>query len=139
VIRSGYGVGNATDSALGKKFTGQYFDLFAPFMTTAFARIVLELGVFGLLLVLALMWMVYRDCRVVANLDDGVVGSLGAALAGITVVIVVTFVYRDLMNQMSMSFLFWFYAGLVSAHRMRVTISMRHRERTDSSSSVGNE
>ncbi len=133
----GFGVGNATDSALGSAFVGRYADVFAPFMTTAFARIVLELGVLGLSLVLALMWMIYRDCRVVANLDDGILGALGAALAGITAVMVVTLVYRDLTNQMSMSFLFWFYAGLVSAHRMRASIAMRQHERTVEGSLVG--
>jgi hypothetical protein len=117
----GFGIGNASESALGAAFSGTYGDLFAPFMTTAFARIVLELGVLGLALVLGLMWMILQDCRVVARSDVGLFGALGAAIAGVTAVIFLSMIYRDLTSQISMSFLFWFYAGLVSAYRMRVS------------------
>jgi len=127
----GYGIGNASDSALGAGFAGRYFMLFEPFMTNAFARITLELGLTGFGLVLTLMWMVYRDGRVVARLEDGAMGAIGAAMAGITAVFVVVIAYRDVTGQMSLSFVYWFYAGLVSAHRMRMFHLGREGEHPD--------
>lgn len=124
----GYGIGNASDSALGHSFSGRYNRLFGPFVSTSFARMVLELGLLGLGLVLAVMWLIYRDARAVANSRDNFIGALAAGWAGVTVVIGIAILYNDVIRQTSLSYLYWYFSGLVAAERMRrslVQVPMR--------------
>jgi hypothetical protein len=121
----GYGIGNASDSALGAKYIGRHFETFRLFMNNAFARLVLELGLLGLLLVLFLKWLIVRDAFAVARRMDDLVGAVAAGMAGITTVVALSIVYKDLTGHMSMSFVFWYLAGLVCAHRMRTSVEAR--------------
>lgn len=120
----GLGVGNVSDSALGIQFVGEHFQRFRPFLRHAFASITLELGVFGFVLVLALFWCVYSDSVMVARRDSGFWGAFAAAIAGATAVVTVSMIYKDLVTHISMSFLFWYFSGLVAAHRMRLAASV---------------
>ena len=121
----GYGIGNVSESALGIHYTGEQFHRFRLFMTIAFARITLELGLLGMLLVFMLMLSIYSDSLRVARLDQGVLSAVAAGMAGATVVVLVSIVYKDLTGQISMSFLFWYFAGLIAAQRMRIAAPSR--------------
>jgi hypothetical protein len=116
----GYGIGNVSKSALGRGFTGQYFSKFDPFLTTAFARVVFELGVLGMALVYAFMWLIYVDARAVARRRDDMVGALAAGWTGVVAIIVLSTVYKDLIIQTSLPYLFWYFSGLIAAARMRI-------------------
>ena len=122
----GYGVGNASNSSLGTQFVGEQYPKFSIFMIHAFARITLELGIVGLALVLILMWLVFVDALKVARRDDGIFGVVAAGMVGAVVIVAVSIVYKDLIGQLSMSFLFWYLAGLVAAQRMRIA-AVAHR------------
>ena len=106
--------------------SAKQYQKFSLFMVHAFARITLELGVFGLLLVLILMWSVLvgriesRAARR-RHLRSRCRGHGRAR----RLVVVVSIVYKDLIGQMSMSFLFWYFAGLVAAQRMRIAAASR--------------
>ena len=65
----GLGIGNASDSSLGPNFTGKYFHKFAPFLKSAAALFILEIGLLGLALVLTIDYLIYRDSRAVAETD----------------------------------------------------------------------
>ena len=126
----GYGLGNATDSALGAGFSGKYFKLYKPFLITGFARILLELGVVGLFLTLLVHWMIFRDCLVVARHGVGIKRPLAAGWAGITAIMAVTIPYIDNLVMTSLMFLFWFFSGMIAAERMRLaTVALEDRER----------
>ena len=116
----GYGMGNASQSSLGEAFTGRYFDIYGQLTETSFGRVLMELGVFGLILVFTLMWLVYRDALVVARRDEGLRGSMAAGWAGVTAVFVICIPYTEIIAMTSLSFLFWYFAGLVAAERMRI-------------------
>ena len=115
----GYGIGNVSDSALGRSFVGDRYKAFAPFLVTSIARLILELGFLGLGLVLTLMLLIWQDCRVVARQGDSVVTALAAAWVGVTVIIGLSLVYKDIVIQTSISYLFWYFSGLIAAARMR--------------------
>jgi hypothetical protein len=121
----GLGIGNASSSALGLQYAGEHYWKFSQFMTHGFAHITLELGIFGLLLVIALLACIYSDSAIVSRHDDGFFGALAAGVAGATVVIALSLIYKDLITHISMSFLFWYFAGLVAAHRMRIVVASR--------------
>lgn len=121
----GVGMGNATESSLGREFTGRYFDLLEPFLYTTFTSLLTELGAFGLSLVLVLMWLVLQDSRYVAARGDGLVSALAAGWTGVVAVFVAGFLYKDLIPHESLSCLFWLFAGVIAAERMRIEHAMR--------------
>jgi hypothetical protein len=111
----GYGIGNVSDSALGKGFVGRYFNVLGPFAKISLSLILLELGLIGLVLVLALMWQIASDSRTVARRTDGVVGALAAGWVGVTLIMVAATLYIPVIAQSSLSYLFWFFSGVVAA------------------------
>jgi hypothetical protein len=116
----GLGIGNASDSALGVQFVGRYYKVFEPFLLSGFARLVLELGVLGVALVMLLYWLIFTDSRIVAAYDNNQKGALAAGWTGVTAVFAVSTFYKDLITFEALSCLFWFYAGLIAAERMRI-------------------
>ena len=117
----GLGIGNASNSSLGDKFTGRYFGLYEPFLVSAFARIVLELGLLGFGLLMILFWNIFADCRAVAARDAGLIGSLAAGFAGVAAIMAIALFYKDIVSHVSLSFLFWYLTGLIAASRMRLS------------------
>lgn len=115
----GYGMGNASDSSLGHGFVGEHFDVFSRFLVIGFSRLLLELGVLGTLLVFTVFWLVYQDARAVARHRDDIVGALAAGWVSVTIVMGVCIFYKDLIVQTSVSYLFWYFSGLIAASRMR--------------------
>jgi len=118
----GLGLGNASRSGLGDGFKGRYADLFERFLSTAFSRIVLELGVLGLAFLMLLLWLILTDARYVAARAVGLKGSLAAGWAGVTLVMVTSVFYKDITAHAALSFPFWYLSGLVAAERMRLTV-----------------
>jgi len=115
----GYGIGNVSNSAMGRAFVGKYNGMFDPFLITSFARLALELGLLGMGLVCALMWLIWQDCWIVARQSSDDPGTLAAAWVGVTGVIGLTIFYKDIIIYASLSYLFWYFSGLVAAARMR--------------------
>jgi hypothetical protein len=115
----GLGVGNVSNSALGIQFEGRYFQRFAPFLKSAASRILLELGLVGIVSVLALYWLVFRDARRVAESDEGLIGAIALAWTGVVATMGLGLVYVDGIAAESLSVLFWYFSGLIAAHRVR--------------------
>jgi hypothetical protein len=116
----GVGIGNASEVALGSRFTGAYYRTYAPFLKSAASLFILEIGVLGLGLVLVLYVLIFRDARVVAETDDRIWGVLGAGWAGVTAVIVVATFYKNITGSEAISYLFWYFSGVIAAHRVRM-------------------
>lgn len=116
----GLGVGNASDSALGEQFTGEYFRRFEPFLQSTASVVMLELGVLGLALVLMLYFMIFRDARVVARRDPGLTGAFAVGWSGAVAVMALATFYTEMMASSALSFLFWYFSGVVMARRMRL-------------------
>jgi hypothetical protein len=116
----GLGIGSVTDSALGQAYVGRYRELFEPFLLTMFPRLVLELGVTGLLLVAALYVLIFSDSRRVAARGTGIMRAVALAWTAITIIMGFTIFYKDLLPVTSLSYLFWYFSGLVVAARMKL-------------------
>jgi hypothetical protein len=76
------------------------------------------------------MWHVYRDARSLAARSEGLTGAIGGGVAGITVVMVLSILYKDVVTQASLSYLYWYLAGVVAAACMRGTKSGMPRDGT---------
>jgi cell division protein FtsW (lipid II flippase) len=126
----GLGLGNASSSGFGEGFEGRYAALFEPFLSTAFARIVLELGVLGFVFLMCLLGLIFTDARYVAARAPGIKGALAAGWAGVGMVIAVSIFYKDITAHASLSLPFWYFSGLVAAERMRFALgheAVEHR------------
>jgi len=117
----GLGIGNASESSLGKAFTGKYAAIFSRITITAFSTFFLELGLLGTGLLFLLYWLIFRDTLFVARHDRGLFGALAVGWAGVTALIVVSTVYTNIQIFESLSFLFWFLSGLMTARRVHLS------------------
>lgn len=119
----GLGLGNASLTPLGPQYNGQYGLLFENFMALTATRLILETGIGGLAISLLLMWLVYRDARVVSDHDDGFRSAIAAGWVGISAVMVITVFYSDTVVCSVLSYLYWYLSGFVAAERMRCAMS----------------
>jgi len=126
----GLGIGNASNSPLGSRFAGDYFERYKVFLQSAASNFILEIGVLGLVLVLVTSYLVYRDARVVADTDDSITGALAAGWAGVVAVIAVSLFYKNITTSEAITYVFWFFSGTVAAHRVRLARAAHVEMRT---------
>jgi hypothetical protein len=124
----GLGIGNATHSSLGPQFIGAYFPLYSGFLVSSFSDFLLETGLFGTTLVFVLYWLIFRDSLTVARSDDSLTGWIAIGWAGVTALIVVATPYKAMHVYESLSFLFWYFSGLIAARRMRLAFAARQEQ-----------
>jgi hypothetical protein len=119
----GLGLGNASHSSLGKQFTGKYDTIYWNFVTTlSITAFLFELGLFGTALILLLHWMVLRDALYVSRRDSGLLGDLAPGYIGAWVTVTVGLAYLTVHTFESLSYMFWFFSGLIAARRKRLEV-----------------
>lgn len=126
----GFGIGNASDSALGPQFNGEYYSLFAHMRISSFTYVLLEHGILGVALVLFFHALVFRECLRIASTDSTLVGALAVGWAGVSVTMVMSLVYHNPIENVALSYLFWYFSGVLVAHRWRERINARDRSGT---------
>src|SRR5262249_13522050 len=108
----------------GSPYVGTYFTLLGRYTDcTAASQFLVEIGVVGLLLVLLLYWLIFRDSLAVAREDPSLIGSLALGWVGITAVITVATFYKNIVGFESLSYLFWYISGLIAARRTRLALA----------------
>jgi len=119
----GFGLGNASRSSLGPTFTGDYYGIYGRYTReTSMATFLLETGVLGAVLILWLHWLVFTDALFVARHDDGLIGTLALGSVAAIVVTTACLFYISLHIVESLSYMFWFYAGVIAATRERMRL-----------------
>jgi hypothetical protein len=86
---------------------------------------ILEIGIFGTALVFVLYWLVLRDSLAVARMDNSLTGWIAVGWAGVAVLVVVATPYKGMHTYGSVSYLFWYFSGLIAARRMRLAHAMQ--------------
>lgn len=119
----GLGIGNASVSSLGIEFQGKYGDIFKPYMQHTAARLLLEIGLFGSGLVLILMFMLFRDAYLVST-SGGLHGAIAVGWMGVVALLTPAMFYKDIMAAAGITFPFWYFSGLIAAHRMRLGLRL---------------
>jgi hypothetical protein len=120
----GVGIGNGSGSAAGSATTGAYYELFGRYTeTSSAAQFLVEIGVLGLGLVLLLYWFIYRDALAVALQDQSIFGALALGWLGTTAVMAVGTFYKTMHYFDSLSYLFWYFSGVIAARRMQLTLA----------------
>jgi len=116
----GLGLGNASTSNLGQAFSGNYAGLFKSFVILSATVFILEVGLLGTALVFLLYWLLFRDSIAVAHSDEGLVGSIAVGWIGVVVVITLATFYSAIHLFASLSYMFWYFSGIIAARRMQL-------------------
>jgi hypothetical protein len=120
----GLGVGNASHSSLGPTFIGVYYGLYGRYTReTSVATFLFEVGVLGTAIILWVHWLVFTDALFVARNDDGLVGALALGSVGALAVVTAGLFYIALHVTETLSYLFWFYAGVIAARGERIRLN----------------
>jgi hypothetical protein len=119
----GLGLGNVSPSTLGQNFVGEYNGLFRSFLLTSFTIFLLEVGVLGTALIFLLYWMLGADALALAKSKQGLIGAVSVGWFGIVVVMFVSLFYTLIHTYSSLSFLFWYFSGVIAAHRAQFVLA----------------
>ncbi len=118
----GLGLGNASESAIGK-FSGKYEDILAMNSTQVeLAYMVWEIGILGLLIFLLFFYFIYKDAKALARRNT-LPGIIATGWTGIVVVIVLSLLYKNIMVFNVVGFLFWYFSGYVVAKNLLIDSS----------------
>jgi hypothetical protein len=121
----GVGIGNSGRSSLGSAYTGEYWRLFGRFSDeSSGGAFLVETGVLGLLCILLLDYFVLRDALAVGLADHTLLGAIALGCFGIAALLSVGTFYKNLHSFESISYLYWYFAGLVAARRMRLALGI---------------
>jgi hypothetical protein len=115
----GLGAGNVSSSSLGPGFMGEQYYRYGNLVGPTASRLLWEIGWVGLALVLCLHFMIFRDA-LVARHAEGLAGALGLGWIAVASIIGLTMFYNVAMQNDGLSYLFWFYSGVVVATASRV-------------------
>ena len=122
----GLGTGAVSPSNLGQSFQGDYHLLFKQFLIISFSFFLLEFGIFGVALILLLFWLVFADTlAVVRNDKNTLLGAFAVGWAAVVAIFALDIVYTIFHEFASVTYLYWYFAGLVCARRM----AMAHENR----------
>jgi hypothetical protein len=114
----GLGMGAVSPSSLGKNFEGPYSLLFKKFLILSFSYFLLEFGLFGLLMIGVLFWMMFSDALRVARSDDTFTGALATGWTGVVILFAIGIFYTIYHEFTSVTYLYWYFSGLVCARCM---------------------
>src|SRR6476646_563811 len=124
----GLGIGSTMESALGPQFSGKYFERYRMFTKeTTFSTILLELGFLGVGALLCVYWLILRDALFVAGHGTPYMSALAAAWFAITAMMALMLFYTAVHVSIGLSFLFWYFSGLIAAERMRLVVAATGR------------
>lgn len=118
----GLGLGSVSPSNLGKNFEGGYYRLFHSVLVTSFSYFILELGVLGVLLISFIYWLMFADSVFVARYDVGLAGAIAAGWTGVVAIFFLGMIYNVFYQFPSVSYLFWYFAGVIAARRVALTL-----------------
>jgi len=122
----GVGIGNASGVSLtGSSGHGAYYSLLGRYAEcTSGASFLIEIGVLGFSLVLLLYWLIARDAIMLAAHDRTILGALALGWVGVTSVILLATFYKNIHAFDSLSYMFWYYSGVIAAARTRLELSV---------------
>jgi hypothetical protein len=119
----GFGIGNASESALGPQYAGAYSPLFEGFPLMSLVYIMLELGLLGLLLLVAIFWQILRDSIFLAHMDTSAFGALAVGWTGVSLTVFCGLMYSSSISSVAISYLYWYFSGVIAARRMQIMSS----------------
>jgi hypothetical protein len=111
----GVGIGNASRSNINQSFVGAYFDILGRYgLQSSAALFLIEIGVIGVVLILLMHVMIFRDTLRVARHDSDVTGALALGFVSATIVLALGFFYGVIHVSPPLAYLYWLFAGVIA-------------------------
>lgn len=114
----GVGLGNTSASSIRRADEGAYYELFRGFLITSFSDFLLEIGILGLTCLLLLYCMLFMDALQIAR-QPGLIGAVAVGWSASICLMCLSLLYSQIHLSAPLSYLFWYFSGLVAAQRMR--------------------
>jgi hypothetical protein len=133
----GLGLGSVSPSRSGEEFEGRYYLLFHSVLTVSFSFFLLEFGLFGILLIALLQWMILADAIAVARHDNSLFAALAAGWVGAVAIFAVAMFYSTYHYSPTATYLYWYLAGVVCARRRSFVHGGREEVGSPSGASKG--
>jgi hypothetical protein len=121
LLAFGLGAGNVSLSALGPQFTGEHYQRYGYFVQSEASLLLWETGVLGLSLILLLLGILCLDATRLSR-GSGFFNTVALGGVGVIVVIVASVPYATLAASGVLSFVFWYFAGIIAAERARALV-----------------
>jgi hypothetical protein len=118
-VTFGFGIANLSHSSLGPGFVGEHYERYGTYVGPQVSMLLWETGVFGTILVLVLLFLLFKE-TLLARRAQGFVGVFATGWLGVMTVMILCTIYKNTMLSAALSFLFWFYSGVICAGAMRV-------------------
>lgn len=115
----GLGIANVSPSFLGPGFEGDQFGRYGHLMGPTTALFLWELGLIGTALAFLILYMIFRDARV-AREAEGLTGALALGWIAVVGITLLAWFYKKTVGSDALSYLFWFYSGVVAAASLRI-------------------
>jgi hypothetical protein len=123
-IAFGFGIGNISPTSLGPGFRGKYYELYGHLSGPSVAVLLWETGVFGLCLSFLLYYLVFRDALLARQSTSELKSALALGWLGVVGVMTIAMFYKATIRFDSLTYLFWFYSGVIVA----AARSVRHSD-----------
>jgi hypothetical protein len=115
----GLGIANVSPSSLGPGFEGDYLGLYGQLAGPTATMFLWEIGLIGTALAFLILYMIFRDARV-AREAEGITGALALGWIAVIGIMFLAWFYKKTVGSDALSYLFWFYSGVIAAASMRI-------------------
>ncbi len=118
-IAFGLGIGNVSPSFLGPGFEGDHFGRYGHLVGPTTALLLWEVGLIGTALAFVMLYLIFRDA-LVARDAGGITGALALGWIAVVGIIFMAWFYKKTIGSDALSYLFWFYSGVIVAASLRI-------------------
>ena len=116
----GFGMGNVMGSYF-ESAAGKHSDkLQCGALMLAVTQLFWELGLLGVVVYITFLFSFFRDAYLLRKSDD-IFGSFALGWSAVVVIIGFSFMYKNVLQFNVLTFLFWYFSGVVAARRFRMT------------------
>jgi hypothetical protein len=115
----GLGIANVSPSSMGPGFEGDYYARYAQLAGPTTTLFLWEIGLIGTALAFLILYMIFRDARV-AREAEGITGVLALGWIAVVGIMFLAWFYKQTVGSDALSYLFWFYSGVIAAASMRI-------------------
>ena len=115
----GLGIGNVSPSFLGPGFEGDHFGRYGHLVGPTTSLLLWEFGLLGTALAFLILYLIFRDA-LVAREAGGITGDLALGWIAVIGIMFLAWFYKKTVGSDALSYLFWFYSGVIAAASIRI-------------------
>jgi len=121
----GLGISNVSGSAISS-LNGEYYAQYERYgpRVTAFTQFLWETGVVGVTLYIMLLLAVLKDSLLLRR-SEGFIGAFAHGWAVVTFLMIISLLYKNVMNENIIIYCYWLFSGIVIAESYRFRMSQK--------------